>query len=291
MTCLNCGSGKTGIYIKGTVDFNKILDIQYKITEANSGVYGDIYRCKECDFYFVDRISGTNKFNEYYSTQPLDKFYIKDEAGRRKAFSRIISKIKSLKPDFKKVLDIGCGPGFFLAEMDKEGADVSGLEVSGESVDFAKKVLNLPNIFQGSDVDIDRLFRDSFFDVITALDVIEHVQDTKSVFRNAGKKLKKGGLLVITIPIIDSISAKISGRYWHALVPSHINYFTFRSLEKMSGVLGYRLLAKRWHRKYLTISYLIRRLVKKNNLPLPKIFDIIIPFNLFDEAEIYFEKI
>lgn len=287
--CPNCGARQSRLFIRGTADLKNILETaSYQITESNTGIYGDIYQCGNCDLYFVDRVGVKESLDKYYSHQPLDTVYLGDSEGRRRAFRRVLEKIIVLNPGMKNLLDIGCGPGFFLAEAKDAGLDVWGLEISGQSVKFAKDKLGLSQVF--SDEKEMEKAANRPFDAITAFDFMEHALNPKETFADSYKKLKNGGLLVITIPMIDSLTAKLLGKRWHAIVPSHLNYFTFKSLENIYRPLGYSLAGKNWHWKYLSISYLIKRLLKKPDLRLPKILDFVIPVNFFDEAEIYLRK-
>ncbi len=289
LLCPNCGKRQSAIFIKGTGDLKDILKkTDYRITESNTGLYGNIHHCPDCDLYFVDRSGIAEALDKYYSGQPLDTVYIGDESGRRKAFHKVLQKMKHLSPGMANLLDVGCGPGFFLAEAKESGLDAWGLEISAKSAGFAKEKLGLNQVFQ-NEAALDSAFSGQF-DAITAFDFIEHALNPKEIFIKAHTKLKTGGLLVFTVPIIDSFAAKILGKRWHALVPSHLNYFTSESLENIYRQTGYSLVWKTWHWKYLSFSYLLKRLLKKPDLRLPKIMDFTVPVNFFDEAEIYLRK-
>ncbi|MDO8430320.1 MAG: bifunctional glycosyltransferase/class I SAM-dependent methyltransferase [bacterium] len=288
-SCPNCQKQQSLIFLRGSDDLMGILkNTNYQITESNIGLYGNIYHCVNCDLYFVDRFNIEAALNKYYARQSLDIVYLRDVIGRRKAFRRVLEKIIYLNPDMKNLLDIGCGPGFFLAEAESAGLDVWGLEISNESVKFAKDKLNLPQVFQDEESLEEAAPKP--FGAITAFDFIEHALDPKEIFIKVHKKLETGGLFVFTIPIIDSFVAKLLGKRWHALVPSHLNYFTFKSLANIYLPLGYSLVRKRWHWKYLSFSYLLKRLFKKPDWRLPKVLDFVIPVNFFDEAEVYLRK-
>jgi len=288
-SCPNCQKRQSRIFIKGTDDLRGVLEnTAYQITESNIGIYGNIYHCANCDLYFVDRSNIGEALNKYYISQPLDNIYLKDALGRRKAFRQVLQKMNYLNPEIKRLLDIGCGPGFFLAEAKSAGLDAWGLEISNESAKFAREKLGLLQVFQ-NEKELE-LATPQLFDSITAFDFIEHALDPKEIFIKAHKKLKREGLLVATVPIIDSLAAKLLGKKWHALVPSHLNYFTFKSLENIYRPLGYSLVGKEWHWKYLSFSYLLKRLFKKLDWQLPKVLDFVIPVNFFDELEIYLRK-
>ena len=97
----------------------------------------------------------------------------------------------------KKVLDIACGGGLASEEMAKLGANVVGVDASEKAIAVAK------NHAQGGDLDIDYRVGTSGdvkgkFDVVLALEVIEHVPCKRAFIQDAAARVKKGGSLVIS---------------------------------------------------------------------------------------------
>ena len=291
LKCLNCGSMNSYIVFPATADINNIFkDNSYKVTDSVSGKYGNIYKCFTCGIYFIDRQDLSMDFNAYYAAQCLDHNYVEDESGRRKAFNKVLGVIKDIQNKKNvKLLDIGCGPGFFLAEAKKKGFDVYGIDLSLEGCKFAKENLKLENIVCGSGMELEDNFKENF-DVVSAFDVIEHLPDPAQFLRNISNKIDPDGLVVIVTPLIDSLFAKLLGKRWYALIPSHLTYFTDKSFRGMCGSLGLTVIRKRYHTKYLSLNYLLRRLFKKQNINLPKFLNFIIPINFYDEAEFYLKK-
>jgi len=155
---------------------------------------------------------------------------------------------------------------------------------------FARNEFGLTNIFEGNEEIIEKQFLDNYFDVVVALDVIEHVYDPESFFAIVNKKLKSGGLFVLTTPIIDSLTARILKKRWHALVPSHLNYFTYGFLKRFYGRFGYVLVHKRFYLRHLSLNYLFTRLLRTSHARVPKFLNVTVPVNLFDEIEIHIRK-
>lgn len=110
----------------------------------------------------------------------------------------ILQKIKEynlLKHD-TKVLDVGCGAGFLSNELAKHNLQVTGVDLSTESLtvaanyDVTKKVT-----YQTADA-YCLPFADHSFDVLTAMDFLEHVEKPDQVIREFSRVLKPGGLFI-----------------------------------------------------------------------------------------------
>ena len=95
-----------------------------------------------------------------------------------------------------KVLDVGCGTGATLVALD-EVADVTGIELDAGAVAFCKE-RGLEQVVEGSAESLP--FADGSFDMVFALDVIEHLDDDEVGLREFSRVLKPGGKLVVTVP-------------------------------------------------------------------------------------------
>ncbi len=93
-----------------------------------------------------------------------------------------------------QVLDIGCGAGFLANSLSDEGHQVQGVDVSLGSLKIAHaRDTSKRSAYQVADA--YRLpFRDSSFDVVSAMDFLEHVDEPERVVAEAARVLKPGGL-------------------------------------------------------------------------------------------------
>ncbi len=95
-----------------------------------------------------------------------------------------------------EILDAGCGTGVTLQELSLLGT-ANGVDISDEALQFCRK-RGLVNV-QHADI-LDLPFPAHRFDVVTALDVIEHLDDDVAALREFGRVLKPGGRLFIFVP-------------------------------------------------------------------------------------------
>lgn len=120
----------------------------------------------------------------------------------------VIRSVKELKIH-GRVLDIGCAFGFLLKRLKPYFNEFYGVDISDFAIKEAKK--QFPSAqYKETDLDIDELsYPDNYFNLITALDVLEHTKSLSESLEKIVKKLKKGGYLIISLPISDTLAGKI----------------------------------------------------------------------------------
>jgi SAM-dependent methyltransferase len=100
-----------------------------------------------------------------------------------------------------RVLDIGCGTGFNIEQVRAwYGGQVVGLDLSADALTFCRS-RNLPDLIGGDSTCSP--FRSASFDVIMALDLIEHLDDDRAALRELARLLRPGGVLIIFAPAFN----------------------------------------------------------------------------------------
>jgi len=97
-----------------------------------------------------------------------------------------------------KILDLGCGTGYGTKILYDKKNTVYGIDVSQKAINYAKKNYPGPKYVCGSAEKLP--FQNDFFDAITALEIIEHVQDTEKALSEMHRVLKKEGDIFISTP-------------------------------------------------------------------------------------------
>jgi SAM-dependent methyltransferase len=95
-----------------------------------------------------------------------------------------------------KVLDVGCGAGNMFHHLGRYGS-VQGVEIDPRPVAMARR---RGYVVEQGDASRGVAYPEASFDLITALDVIEHTRDDRAVLCEAARLLKPGGHLVVTVP-------------------------------------------------------------------------------------------
>ncbi len=111
-----------------------------------------------------------------------------------------INLIKPNKND--KILDVGCGVGYFSKLLTNYGAEVWGTDINPDSVKICKQTIG-PNFFVGNASKLE--FEDNSFDKILCSEVLEHLKDDKGAVREMFRVLKPNGTIVITVPCTKGV--------------------------------------------------------------------------------------
>ena len=135
-----------------------------------------------------------------------------------------------------RILDVGCATGVFLHEMAKAGWSVTGVEPNERAAAYAQHRFGLP-------VHTETLRRaqlpDESFDVVTFWDVLEHVHTPWQDLVEAERLLVDGGLLVIRVPNLESLGARLFGSLWLGWdLPRHLYLFPRQALNEALSELG-----------------------------------------------------
>lgn len=133
----------------------------------------------------------------------------------------------------KKLLDIGCGRGFFLHSAAGARFTVEGVDISAVAVDFARDELGLTASTATLDVLIEQGRR---YDIVTLWHVLEHFADPLAELRKIHRLLADEGLCVIEVPNVNSAFFLLAGRRWHG--GNHPRYHrTFFSAHTLAAAL------------------------------------------------------
>ena len=259
---------------------------KYKLANANVFV-------SPGGFHYVDHLDPLEEVSPEIDGSALTETEINYiEKSLQSNPERLENQIQAVKRHMsipgKKVLDIGCGGGLFLSRMEREGAQVLGIELSDTRAYYAKTK-------HGFEV-VKRTIEDEYwkthhgtFDVVTLWDVIEHVNYPQATLHSAAEMLVNGGILLIDTPCRDAFYHRM-GQFTYGLTgglaPTFLNtmysakpfgHKQILSLAEMKGLLeaaGLEVLElKTFHELSFPYSFYLKKLVKSEAL-----VKILLPF-------------
>lgn len=167
----------------------------------------------------------------------------------------ILKKRLGTRKDGIKSLDIGCGVGGVMMHLQKAGfKEVHGVDYYQEAITICKEK-GLVNVVQG---DASHLpFPDNSFDVVTMLDVLEHIDDDRGVLRGIRRVLKKNGTAIIFVPTFKFLWG-ITDEVSH-----HKRRYTLRELNEKAAAEGLTIIRKSYFNSLLFFPILIHRQIAK----------------------------
>jgi 2-polyprenyl-3-methyl-5-hydroxy-6-metoxy-1,4-benzoquinol methylase len=230
-SCPICGSAEIGLKFNGFTNRNPA-----------DGKQWPVFECRSCQHGFMNPRPEPAVLNEYYSASYTA--YRPKHGSDEQDDAAVVAKAKAANefrhirvPAGKRVLDLGCGGGFFLNICRQLGAEVQGIEPSPHGAEAARRQ-GIP-VFEGT---LDQFLEehgDQRFDVITSNHVIEHVPDPIAALAGLKSLLAPGGTMTIAVPNARSMFANALGAEWHNTdLPFHLHHFSPDSLRIAAETAG-----------------------------------------------------
>jgi 2-polyprenyl-3-methyl-5-hydroxy-6-metoxy-1,4-benzoquinol methylase len=160
-----------------------------------------------------------------------------------------------------RLLDVGCSCGYFMEVAASRGFDVQGVEFSRSAIAAASATLR-PRIFEGT---LDDMPLNGMFDVVSAFDLIEHVQDPRALLRRCAAVLRPGGALIISTPDAGHFLRYVMRSRWPMLQPmQHLFLFSKRALAAALRAEGFVEVRVDTAYKTINAEYLISQIKPLN---------------------------
>ncbi|OGG87415.1 hypothetical protein A3B87_00900 [Candidatus Kuenenbacteria bacterium RIFCSPHIGHO2_02_FULL_39_13] len=156
---------------------------------------------------------------------------------------RILKKIFADLPQGGKSLDLGCHSGMLTDHLRKIfNTKMYGIDISGTAIQYAQNKYPA-NLFLTADLTEGIPFRDNFFDIVTAFDVLEHISNPQKIGSEIKRVLKNQSILIIGIPnenllfkMVWYFWVKCRGKVWQDV---HVNCFDENLLYASFSVAGF----------------------------------------------------
>lgn len=190
--------------------------------------------CKNCRTLYtphLPRPQDAQDYDNYYNPKTLA---IPEFINRR--LDEIVAGFNAYRQT-NRLMEVGFGAGSFLLAARRAGWEAEGIEVSQTAVEHVRK--------QGFKVFHGELaaahYPDAYFDVVTAIEVLEHLPDPQALIREAARILRPGGLFWATTPHGKGLSARALGLQWSVVEPpEHLQLFSLEGMRRMLHGAGFR---------------------------------------------------
>lgn len=197
-------------------------------------LFNRIVRCPRCRLLYVtprpvreDLFARQSK--DYWLEEYLPAYEAVDVASR---YAPPLAFLEGYRRT-GRLLDVGCGLGFFLSEAKKRGWQPEGVDVSPFTREYAAERFGV-EVHVGEVGDCLYLAGGGGYDGVTLWDTIEHVQSPSAVLREVHRLLRPQGLVLLSTPNWNSLSRYVLGRRFPAIGPDdHIYYFNAATLKAL----------------------------------------------------------
>ncbi|HEX7049741.1 MAG TPA: class I SAM-dependent methyltransferase [Longimicrobiales bacterium] len=219
-----------------------------------------ILECGACGLVFHPAEPAAESIAEMYSAAYFTEGayngypdYVGDGAVHRRQARYYLRQLAKCGATGGSLLDVGCAAGFFLDEAARAGWRVAGCDVSDYATRHAREVLGL-DVVCADFLDAD--LGDRTFDVVTMLNVFEHLPEPAAVMARLTALVKPGGLLLIETWDRSSMVARLLGRRWHQYAPPSVLFFYDRaSLCRLFDARQWRLVRYRPSLKWISLTH------------------------------------
>lgn len=244
-------------------------ELRYKIHKLNR----QIVKCTKCGLLYVNPQNPQNltyDFEEKVERQSkfqrmrdiaikrygscYEDIYAQEEEWRILHFADRAEKVLKFCAA-GRLLDIGCSRGLFLSNFLSKDFDIYGIEPRDWIC--AKAIKRLGNrAFCGTLREAN--LPDAHFDVVTMINLIEHLPSPKDTLLEVNRIMKSGALLMIETPDAEGLLSKIMGSRWHAFLESeHSFFFSKTTLNSLLSKTGFKTISIEPACKLFTLRYLL----------------------------------
>jgi SAM-dependent methyltransferase len=223
--------------------------------ETETGaVYGEEY------FQNADFLRGANEALFGYAD------YVAERFNKQLQYVKIVRGVRALlgqRPGRPRLLEVGCGFGYFLDVAFEEGFDVEGLEFNPHAVERLRRKYAFP-ILSGALERTD--LEPGALDAVAMFDVIEHLRDPFGALDRIRKALAPRGVLVISTPDAESPVSRLIGKRLEDFrrTREHLFFFGRRTLAQILAEHGFEVIRIRSIGHTFELGFLLDRLALYN---------------------------
>lgn len=265
-------------------------------TNALSPIYNEtLLKCNICGFITAnmeidsETLQQTYTENYFKGEEYVDYLRDKDilQTNFRNRLQYIYKKVD--RSSISSCLEIGCAYGFFAEVLQKELRKIKyvGFDVVPEAIAYGINELK-QNLICGDY--LEEKTEEKISDIFM-WDVIEHLPNPEKFIEKAARELGGGGRIYITTGDIERLIPRFQKEKWRMIhPPSHLHYFSKRSLSKLLEKNGFKIIDVSYppiHRSVRLIYYSLFMLRKKYPKIIEKIYNYIpskmnVAVNTFD---------
>jgi 2-polyprenyl-3-methyl-5-hydroxy-6-metoxy-1,4-benzoquinol methylase len=222
---------------------------------------GPVVKCQTCGLVYVSPVKHTERLAETIRCQSMNRLfdvaenpayrrlYLAEAPIKKLLYEEMLNRIESAMDSKGALLDVGSYMGLFMQAAADRGWVCKGIEPDRQAWEYAVHTLGL-DVHCGT-TDTASLSAGSF-DVITMLQVLEHLTDPYKELIRLSEILRPGGVLYVEVPNIDCWPVKMLGRYHRHFAMHHFTFFGPYTLKKLLGNCGFEIIDISYPKRYIS---------------------------------------
>lgn len=237
---------------------------------------GPVVQCKGCGFVYINPVQTAQGLIEEGPVlgdrpahlltssdltdiqgsweEPVIANHMKEFDAKKINSQDALNYIHRLRPQRGKILDVGCFCGVFLSAAKDNGWDCYGVEPLVMPAIYARARFGLKVV---TDTLRENTYPTDFFDVVTAFQVFEHLVHPEKEIDKLHKFIEPGGLLLIEVPNIETITVKILRAKHRHFVQDHVSFFSADTLGKLLEQRGFQIKKIYYPTRVLSVKHFI----------------------------------
>ncbi|KPJ62036.1 MAG: hypothetical protein AMJ42_00290 [Deltaproteobacteria bacterium DG_8] len=201
------------------------------------------------EYFVIDNDNTGTNYKAYAN-------YIEEEPLIIRSMHRRMRRVEALSSGKGCLLDVGCAAGFSLIAAQQRGWEAEGIDFSSFCVNYARS--RGLRVHQGTLEDFPG--KEESMDVITMWDYLEHSPDPLGDLKICHSLLKRGGVIVLSTPNVDSWSFHLFKKNWIGFKNiDHLYFFSRQTLSKLTGMAGLTMEHSFYHGRDVSLSFLLSR--------------------------------
>lgn len=236
--CDLCGQSTFSTIYKGNIQPDDD-GITYFSSSRKKAGHWPIVKCNHCELHRSNPRDNQETLRAIYE-QLEDEIYDEEDENRAFIAQKRIKQINRLQ-SAGRLLDIGCSSGIFAHQAVLTGWEVTGIDPSRWAITQAK------NWFSGGKFIVlsieDANFPPGAFSLITLWDVLEHVSSPTETLQKINPWLSDNGFVVLNVPDINSLIARVMKDKWVMLLREHLWYFSPKTMTQLLQKTGFEVIS------------------------------------------------
>jgi SAM-dependent methyltransferase len=199
-----------------------------------------LVRCHHCSLLRSDPVADDGTLAALYARSTFD--YGTEVTALRQTYGRYLERARACTASSRRLLEIGCGNGFFLEQaLDQGVEEVFGIEPSAAAIASASPRVR-------SHIVEDVLRTDQFpaesFDIVCLLQVLDHLPAPQESLAECWRLLRPGGVVLCLQHNERALSARLLGRRSPIIDIEHTYLYNPATLRRLFEQAGYEIVAR-----------------------------------------------